>query len=137
MSKAKIAWRKLHLRFKVALIIALLCSMSTWLLFVLKKDMFSLLTPLILFSLIFYCGFEGSGALPDTICDNEFLTITIVVLTIFLMTFIIGIFIGFIFEKIVKFIPYLKNEKIRRNFIFIIVSLFIISIILTLILQNS
>src|SRR3989338_6705857 len=118
-------WIKTKVRYKVALFIALLCSLWTLVFFIYKGVIFNPLVPIIFFSLILYCGFENSGILPETICDNLSLTILIVTMTIFLISFGIGIIIGFLYEKVLSLVPYLKNKMIRRNVIFVVVSFFI------------
>lgn len=141
--KVKKILEKISLRYKVALFIGLMSALLSSFIF-LKKDLYAsniidFFGGVVLILHLIYCGgFELSrGILPKSLCGS-YTKITIILLTIFLLTFIMGIIFGYLLELIIKLIPYLKNEKIRRNFIFILLSIVVISIILSLVLsQNS
>lgn len=136
MINPKYFWIKLKLRYKIAFVIGIISTILSLYFFIKKDSIFGLLIWLILVIALIYCGgFELSrGILPEVLCDNYF-EIALILITIFSITFIFGIVVGLIFEVIFRLIPYLRNPNIKRNFIFVVVSLIIMALILIFILK--
>ena len=141
-TKLKQLWANLQLRYKVALFIGILSVILSSLFFI-KPNLsssaivYSFAGVILIIHLIYCGGFELSrGILPKSLC-NDYIKIILILLTIFVLTFIIGIIMGYLIELIVKLVPYLKNKKIRRNFLFLLVSLLVIFVILGIILSQN